>query len=152
MKSGRRLLLMAAGLLTVCSCSLAWIDQIMPANIKLGTLITSTVTTLFGNAVIINVDLLDHINLLMTLFVIGVIIMAAAATGSKAVAAIGLILAMLAIVMNLIASGLGLFNIFTNFANLGLGMQLAMLACLLILFVLLLPKIKKLFNRAKPTA
>lgn len=138
----QRLVLMIAGLLVICSCSLAWINGLAPINIGLGKLLSTTIHSLSNGSVLFDIKFLDDISMMSVTFAVGVVIMIAVALGSKAVSLLGLLLTLAVIALWLIGSGLNFSDIITSFNALGIGTQLALISIILILIALILPKVK----------
>ena len=63
---------MVAGLMVLCSGSLAWINGQMPINASFGTMLSQAITTIFGGSVTISIALLNQISMAAVLFVVGV--------------------------------------------------------------------------------
>ena len=142
MRAGRRLLLMAAGLMVLCSSSLAWINGQMPIDTSLGAIISATVSTLSNHAITLDIAVLDNISVAATLFTIGVIILIAAVLGSRFIGLFGIILSVATMVLWAISAHLQLHDLVTQFWSWGMGIKLALIGTLLSLLVTLLPRLR----------
>lgn len=143
MKTMRRLVLMVAGLMVLCSGSLAWINGQMPINASFGAMLSQAITTIFGGSVTISIALLNQISMAAVLFVVGVIILVAAVLGSRAIAIVGAAISALIVAMWIIATNISLDGLINNFTRLGAGTNLVIISIVTTLLVVLLPKLHK---------
>ena len=141
MKTGRRLILMTAGLLVLCSSSLAWIDGQMPINTSFGAALSTMVSTVSNHSVTLNISFLNQISMAAVLFVAGVIILVASVLGSRIIALVSTILAVVITLMWIIATGISLDGFINHFAGLGTGTHLALLGIIIALLVILFPRL-----------
>ena len=139
----RRLVLMVAGLMVLCSGSLSWINGQMPINASFGTMLSQAITTIFGGSVTISIALLNQISMAAVLFVVGVIILVAAVLGSRAIAIVGAAVSALIVAMWIIATNISLDGLINNFTRLGAGTNLVIISIVITLLVVLLPKLHK---------
>ena len=142
MRKARRLLLLATGLMVLCSGSFNWLNDQLPINASFGQMLSSVIAQLSGGSVIINLSVLNQITLSTVLFVLGVIIMIAAVLGSKAIALAGALLVGLVTAGWFIMYDLSFTDLFTNFTVLGLGTQMSLAGIILVLLIVLLPRLK----------
>ena len=141
MKTGRRLILMSAGLLVLCSSSLAWIDGQMPINTSFGTALSTMIGTMSNHGISLNIPFLNQISMAAVLFVVGVIILIASVLGSRAIALVSIILSAIVTTMWIIATGISLDGFINHFAGLGTGTHLALLGIVIALFAVLFPRL-----------
>lgn len=141
MKTGRRLILMTAGLLVLCSSSLAWIDGQMPINTSFGAALSTMVSTVSNHSVALNISFLNQISMAAVLFVAGVIILVASVLGSRIIALVSTILAVVITLMWIIATGISLDGFINHFAGLGTGTHLALLGIIIALLTILFPRL-----------
>ena len=142
---------MVAGLMVLCSGSLAWINGQMPIkingqmpiNASFGTMLSQAITTIFGGSVTISIALLNQISMAAVLFVVGVIILVAAVLGSRAIAIVGATVSALIVAMWIIATNISLDGLINNFTRLGTGTNLVIISIVTTLLVVLLPKLHK---------
>lgn len=141
MKTGRRLILMTAGLLVLCSSSLAWIDGQMPINTSFGAALSTMVSTVSNHSVTLNISFLNQISMAAVLFVAGVIILVASVLGSRIIALVSAFLAIIITLMWIIATGISLDGFINHFAGLGTGTHLALLGIIIALLAILFPRL-----------
>ena len=141
MKASRRLMLMTAGLMLLCSSSFAWIGGQMPINASFGNLLSTSIATISGHSISINISALNQISMAAILFVVGVIVLTASVLGSRLAAIVGVIISVIATAILIISTGISLDGLINNFAGLGTGTHLAMGGILLALLSILLPRL-----------
>lgn len=141
MKTGRRLILMTAGLLVLCSSSLAWIDGQMPINTSFGAALSTMVSAVSNHSVTLNISFLNQISMAAVLFVAGVIILVASVLGSRIIALVSTILAVVITLMWIIATGISLDGFINHFTGLGTGTHLALLGIIIALLAILFPRL-----------
>ena len=132
---------MSAGLLVLCSSSLAWIDGQMPINTSFGTALSTMIGTMSNHGIALNIPFLNQISMAAALFVVGVIILIASVLGSRAIALVSIILSAIATTMWIIATGISLDGFINHFAGLGTGTHLALLGIAIALFAVLFPRL-----------
>ena len=141
MKRGRRLVVMIAGLMTMCSSSLPWIGGAMPLNTSFGHMLSSFLGTVSGGAVMINLAALNQIPMAAVLFVLGVASIISAVLGSKPIAILAAVLDIIITSMWFMSANLDLGNLFTDFMQLGLGTQLGIGSAALGILAVAMPKL-----------
>ena len=141
MRSSRRLMLMVAGLLILCSNSFAWIDGQMPINASFGKMLSTLLSSVTSGSIMIDIAIIDQISMAAVLFVIGVICLIAAVLGSRAIAIISTLLSALIVAMWAISTGISIDSLFNHFNGLGTGTHLAILSIILSLVALILPRL-----------
>lgn len=141
MKTGRRLILMVAGLLVLCSSSLAWIDGQLPINTSFGTALSTTIDTLSGHSINLSISFLNQISMAAVLFVVGVILLISSVLGSRIIALVSALLTVAATLIWIIATGISLDGFINHFTGLGTGTHLALLGIVIALLAILFPRL-----------
>ena len=132
---------MTAGLLVLCSSSLAWIDGQMPINTSFGAALSTMVSAVSNHSVTLNISFLNQISMAAVLFVAGVIILVASVLGSRIIALVSTILAVVITLMWIIATGISLDGFINHFTRLGTGTHLALLGVIIALLAILFPRL-----------
>lgn len=152
MKSLRRLLLMACGLVILSSASFSWFGFLQPGYATLGQIISDTLANLFGNAITINIAWLNTINCAQVIFSLGVLTIMAAVLSSKPLSLISFALSLLFVVIWAISIQYNLLSIIPSFLSLGIGLQMMLLANLAALAITIAPKLSKFIPKPKPSS
>lgn len=141
MNTNRRVALMVAALLIMCSGTFVWIGGQMPASSSFGTMFTNALQAVSGGSLIISLQILDQINMSLVLFIVSVIMLLAAVLGAKPFAIGSVILATLTVLMWLFNGGVELASIFSSLGSLGTGTIMAISGAVIALLATLMPKI-----------
>ena len=78
MKSLRRLMMMVAGILLLCSSQMTWINGQLPAYTSFGRLLSSAIHNLSGGSVTLDVELLNSIHMAPVIFVLAIVLLVSA--------------------------------------------------------------------------
>lgn len=141
MKTNRRVALMVAALLIMCSGTFAWLGGAMPGQTSFGTMFTNALQAVSGGALIVSLQFLDQINMSLILFIVSVVMLLAAVLGVKPFAIGSAILAALTVLMWLFNGGVELSSIFGSLGTLGTGTVMALGGVVVALLATLMPKI-----------
>lgn len=146
MKTYRRLLIMIAGFLTMASAISAWFN-IAPISLGLGQALGGIIPPISVGDLRLDVQLLNFINMMSLLMVVGVILITSAVLGSKglSIIATGLLVGSFAIIM--LATGNNLVSIISNLSQVGRGIYLSSAAIILLIVSLIMPKLTRLRHK-----
>lgn len=142
MRSHRRLLLMVAGLMILCSCNFAWFNYVQPAKASFGLILSTAIADLTGGSVLINIAILNQLSMAAILFSLGVIVLIASVLGSKPIGLVANLLVFLTLLMWLNYAGISLDGFVYGFGQLGAGAHLAIAGLVLSLITILFPRLR----------
>lgn len=142
MNTNRRVGLLVAGLLILCSAGLPWIGNSSPASTSFGSMFTNALTAISGGNLVVHATLLDGVMMSIILFVVAAIVLFAAVLSVKAIAIGSMIIALLTVLMWLFNGGVSIAAVFGSPGSMGLGTVLALVGVIIGFLAILLPKIK----------
>ena len=99
------------------------------------------IDTMSNHGIALNIPFLNQISMAAVLFVAGVIILVASVLGSRIIALVSAVLAIIITLMWIIATGISLDGFINHFAGLGTGTHLALLGIIIALLAILFPRL-----------